>query len=220
MRHQSLTRTITGRLPLLGNLYSLPTSAGGRSPHQKFAVNGSVEIPTSDAGEWRAAEWRSLALDYARHGETAALARMIDRGLSMNLADDRGNTLLMLACYQQNGDTARMLLCYGAAVDRRNRRGQTPLGAAACKGHADMVTLLLAQGAEVDADNGLGLTPLMLAALFGHSRVVEQLIAHGASLQRRNRLGLSAGFVLWLARGLARLWRRSAPFRPTVSPTV
>ncbi len=183
-------------------------------------MNVSLQIQVAAAGERRQAEWQPRALDHARQGETAALARMIDRGVSMNLADARGNTLLMLACHHRNGDTARMLLSYGAEVDRRNRRGQTPLGAAACKGHADMVTLLLAQGAEIDADNSLGLTPLMLAALFGHTRIVEQLQSHGASLQRRNCLGLSAGFVLWLARGLARLRRCSAPARQAVSKTV
>ena len=161
---------------------------------------------TTEAEERRYAELQLLALHYASTGETELLADMIQHGLSMNLADGKGNTLLMLACYHQHPATAGMLLEYGAGVDRRNHRGQTPLGGAAFKGYEDIVVLLLAHGAEIDADNGAGMTPLMFAAMFGRTRVVEQLKAHGASLQRRNRLGLSANFLVRLARGCARLF--------------
>ena len=175
---------------------------------------------TTEAEERRYAGLQLLALDYARTGETELLARMIQHGLSMNLADAKGNTLLMLACYHQNRDTARMLLEHQAEVDRRNHRGQTPLGGAAFKGYEDIVALLLEHGAEIDADNGAGMTPLMFAAMFGRARVVEQLKAHGASLQRRNRLGLSANFLVRLARGLARLFRRFIPTRHPATHSI
>ena len=170
-----------------------------------------MSIITTEAEELRYAELQLLALDYARTGETELLARMIQHGLSMNLADAKGNTLLMLACYHQNLDTARMLLEYQAEVDRRNHRGQTPLGGAAFKGYEDIVALLLAHGAEIDADNGAGMTPLMFAAMFGRTRVVEQLKAHGASLQRRNRLGISARFMVGVSRWFARWFQKSKP---------
>ena len=159
---------------------------------------------TTAAEEQRYAELQALALDYARNGETEALAGMLKHGLAVNLGDATDNSLLMLACYHQNLETARMLLAHGADVDRRNRRGQTPLGGAAFKGYEDIVTLLLARGADIDADNGLGMTPLMFAALFGRTRVLAQLEAHGASLKRRNRLGISARWVVRVARWFPR----------------
>jgi len=165
---------------------------------------------TTEAEEQRYAELQLLGLDYARTGATDLLVRMIQHGLCTNLADAKGNTLLMLACYHQNLDTARMLLEYQAEVDHRNHRGQTPLGGAAFKGYEDIVALLLAHGADIDADNGAGMTPLMFAAMFGRSRVVAQLQTHGASLQRRSRLGLSANFLVRLARVFDRLFRRAA----------
>ena len=179
-----------------------------------------MTLITTEAEERRYAELQLLALDYARTGETGLLADMIRHGLSMNLADAKGNTLLMLACYHQNLETARMLLEHQAGVDRRNHRGQTPLGGAAFKGYEDIVALLLAHGAEIDADNGAGMTPLMFAAMFGRTRVAAQLQAHGASLRRRNRLGLSANIMLWLARAFARLFRRASPARPPASRTI
>ena len=175
-----------------------------------------MTLITTEAEERRYAELQLLALDYARTGETEFLADMIRHGLATNLADAKGNTLLMLACYHQNLETARMLLEHRAEVDRRNHRGQTPLGGAAFKGYDDIVALLLAYGAEIDADNGAGMTPLMFAAMFGRTRVVEQLQVHGASLQRRNRLGLSANFLVRLAHGFARLFSRSIPTNQTV----
>ena len=166
--------------------------------------------------EERYAELQWQALDYARTGETVPLGRMLDHGLPVNLADASDNSLLMLACYHQNLETARMLLAHGADVDRRNRRAQTPLGGAAFKGYEDIVALLLARGADIDADNGLGMTPLMFAAMFGRTRVLAQLQAHGASLKRRNRLGISAHFMVRLAR-----WFHRSPVKlaPQKNPT-
>jgi len=62
----------------------------------------------------------------------------------------------MLASYNGEVWTTRMLLGRGAEVDRRNDRGQTPLGGAAFKGDEEIVALLLAHGADIDADNGGG----------------------------------------------------------------
>jgi ankyrin repeat protein len=169
------------------------------------------------AEEKRYAELQQMALEFARNGETELLAAMLQHGLPQNLADAKGNTLLMLASYNDNVETTRMLLESGADTDRRNDRGQTPLGGAAFKGSGEIVSLLLAHGADIDADNGGGMTPLMFAALFGRVKVVAQLQAHGASLQRRNRLGLSAHFMVRISGWIARL--RPAPgVKPAALP--
>ena len=163
----------------------------------------------TEAEERRYAELQALALDYARWGETASLAAMLFHGLPVNLADAKGNSLLMLASYNGNLETTRMLLKNGADVDRRNGRGQTPLGGVAFKGYAEIVSVLLEHGASIDADNGGGMTPLMFAAMFGRNEVVELLKLRGASLQRRNRLGVSANFMVSISRGITRLFHRA-----------
>jgi ankyrin repeat protein len=175
-----------------------------------------MQTITTGAEEKRYAELQRMALDFARHGETENLSAMIQHGLSMNLADVRGNTLLMLASYNGNIETARMLLKNGAAVDCRNDRGQTPLGGAAFKGYAEIVVSLLQHGADIDADNGGGMTPLMFAAMFGRTKVVAQLQAHGASPARRNRLGISARFMMHLARPINLIFGRKAT-QPTTA---
>src|ERR1700761_3672916 len=94
---------------------------------------------TTESEERRYVELQLMALDYARHGETEPLAAMVEHGLPANLADLKGQSLLMLASYHGHLETARMLLAQGAQVDLRNNRGQTPLGGAAFKGDTAMV---------------------------------------------------------------------------------
>jgi hypothetical protein len=170
-----------------------------------------MQTAITESEEKRYAELQQMALDFARHGETGPLAAMLQHGLPVNVADSKGNTLLMLASYNGNVETTRMLLGHGADADRRNDRGQTPLGGAAFKGYEEIVALLLKHGADIDADNGGGMTPLMFAAMFGRVKVVAQLQARGASLRRRNRLGLSASLMVRLSLWITRLFHGRQP---------
>jgi uncharacterized protein len=173
-------------------------------------LNNAMKAKVSEAEESRYAEIQAMALDFARKGDTEPLAMMIRAGLPMNLADAKGNTLLMLACCHGHLGTAGMLLESGADVDRRNDRHQTPLGGGAFKGYSEIVALLLEHGADIDADNGGGMTPIMFASMFGRVGVVEQLQAHGASLRRRTRFGLSAFWMVRLSRLATRFFTRRA----------
>jgi hypothetical protein len=175
-------------------------------------------MPTlaSSAEEARYAELQQFALDFARNGETAPLLEMVRHGLPVNLADHKGNSLLMLAAYHGHVDAVRALLKAGADPDRRNDRRQTPLGGAAFKGYADTVMLLIEHGADIDADNGAGMTPIMFAAVFGRTEVIARLREYGASLEQRNRLGFSARAMVtlsqWIRRILGKRDRRAANY--------
>jgi len=166
-----------------------------------------MQIHTTEAEEKRYAELQLMALDFARHGDAEQLAAMLDHGLPVNLADHKGQTLLMLASYHGHTNATRLLLERGAEVDRRNMRGQTPLGGAAFKGHEQVVALLLQYGADIHADNGAGMTPVMFAAIFGRTNVVEQLTAHGASLPRKSWLIRLASQTIGFLRFLSQLLR-------------
>ncbi|MBU1233277.1 MAG: ankyrin repeat domain-containing protein [Proteobacteria bacterium] len=142
--------------------------------------------------EKRYTELQLMAVDMARCGDTAELEKMLIAGLPINLCDTKGNSLLMLAAYNDQAETASMLLKHGAEVDRRNDHGQTPLGGVAFKGNMALVSLLLEAGADINADNGGGKTPLMFAAMFGHREVVEHLLEQGADPDSQTLLGISA----------------------------
>ena len=59
------------------------------------------------ADEMRYAELQQMALGFARHGETESLGAMLLHGLPVNLADLKGNSLLMLASYNGNLETTQ-----------------------------------------------------------------------------------------------------------------
>lgn len=89
--------------------------------------------------------------ELARAGEGAALAENVDAGLPVNLTNDKGDTLLILASYHQHNATVRELLARGADTSRVNDRGQTALAAAVFRRSAEIVADLVAAGADPDA---------------------------------------------------------------------
>jgi uncharacterized protein len=86
--------------------------------------------------------------DLARAGDTARLTEAIDAGVPVNLTNESGDSLLMLAAYHVHPDTVRALLDRGADTTRVNDRGQTALGAAVFRRSEPTVTHLLAAGAD------------------------------------------------------------------------
>jgi ankyrin repeat protein len=86
--------------------------------------------------------------DLARSGDTAVLAAYVDAGLPVDLANAKGDSLLMLAAYYDHPETVQALLERGADTERINDRGQTALSAAVFRRSADGVEALLKAGAD------------------------------------------------------------------------
>lgn len=123
-------------------------------------------------------EFVAQSFDFARQNDKQNLEIMLNAGLNVNLANDKGNTLLMLAAYNNSLEVARMLLQKGADVDKRNDKNQTPLAGVCFKGYYEMAEILIQYGANVDADNGFGLTPINCAIIFRRSEIVNLLLKH------------------------------------------
>lgn len=153
--------------------------------HLTFLQNMDTATTISPAEQTRYEELQQQAIDLARQGETETLAVMLSAGMPVNLQDQKGNSLLMLATYNGNLETAQLLLERGASVDLRNDRYQTPLGGVAFKGYTEIASLLLEYGADVNADNGGGKTPLLFATMFGRLKVRKLLKANGGRYWRR-----------------------------------
>ncbi|MEU3505192.1 ankyrin repeat domain-containing protein [Streptomyces hundungensis] len=118
-------------------------------------------------------ELASRIFELARQGEAEALAAYVDAGVSANLTNDRGDSLVMLAAYHGHAEAVSALLARGAEADRANDRGQTPLAGAVFKGEDAVIKALLGGGADpsagtpsaVDTARMFGKTELL--ALFG-----------------------------------------------------
>ncbi|GAB3862787.1 ankyrin repeat domain-containing protein [Dactylosporangium cerinum] len=93
-------------------------------------------------------EFAHRMFDLARAGATEELAANVDAGLPVNLTNDKGDTLLMLAAYHDHPPAVAALLARGADPDRANDRGQTALAAAVFRRSADSVRTLLDAGAD------------------------------------------------------------------------
>jgi ankyrin repeat protein len=87
----------------------------------------------------------------AREGDTGTLAAYVDAGVPVNLCNDKGDTLVMLAAYHGHPQAVSALLARGADPGRPNDRGQTPLAGAVFKGERAVIQVLLDGGADPTA---------------------------------------------------------------------
>ncbi|GAA2387422.1 ankyrin repeat domain-containing protein [Streptomyces glaucosporus] len=110
--------------------------------------------------------------DLARDGDTDTLAAYVDAGVPVNLTNDKGDSLLMLAAYYGRTPTVRALLDRGADPDRINDRGQSPLAGAVFKDEEEMVRLLLEAGADPNAGNP---SAVDTARMFGRDSLLKLL---------------------------------------------
>ncbi|WP_067702583.1 ankyrin repeat domain-containing protein [Nocardia jejuensis] len=101
----------------------------------------------------RVIELAGKIFDLARNGDAAGLASYVDAGVPVNLTNERGDTLLMLAAYYGHSDAVAVLLERGADANGPEDAGATPLAGAVFKGDEKVVRLLLAAGADPDAGN-------------------------------------------------------------------
>jgi ankyrin repeat protein len=90
--------------------------------------------------------------DLARQGADLLLD-LADAGLPVDLADESGNTLLMLAAYHGHARLTAGLAERGADVNRLNGKNQAPLAGAIFKNEADVIRVLVEHGADPDAGN-------------------------------------------------------------------
>ena len=108
--------------------------------------------------------------DLARGGDTEALVTYVDAGVSPNLSNHKGDSLVMLAAYHGHADTVRAMLARGADPDRANDRGQTPLAGAVFKGEDEVVRLLVEAGADPTAGKP---SAIDAAVVFGRTEYLE-----------------------------------------------
>ena len=96
------------------------------------------------------AELAGRMFEMARAGDLAML-QYIDAGVPVNLTNQAGDTVLMLAAYHGNAVLVKGLVERGADVNRPNDKNQTPLAGAVFKSHDDVVRALIDAGADPDA---------------------------------------------------------------------
>ncbi|HEY3689889.1 MAG TPA: ankyrin repeat domain-containing protein [Pseudonocardiaceae bacterium] len=126
----------------------------------------------SNAPEDGVVELATRLFAMAREGDAETLAAYVDAGVPVNLANDKGDTLVMLAAYHGHSAAVTALVERGADVNRLNDQGQAPLAGAVFKGEDDVVRVLVAAGADPRAGHP---TAVDTARMFGRDDLLEVL---------------------------------------------
>jgi ankyrin repeat protein len=136
--------------------------------------------------------------DAAERMDRALVKTLLQRRVDVNAPQVDGMTALHWATYQDDLDTATLLVRAGANVKATNRYGVTPLSLACTNGSGAMVELLLLAGADPNAALPGGETPLMTASRVGSLPAVKALLARGATVESKDdRRGQTA--LMWAA---------------------
>jgi ankyrin repeat protein len=121
-------------------------------------------------------------------GDQVALRTLLSQKADVNAAQPDGATALQWAAYNDDVETADLLIAAGANVKAANREGVTALYLAALHGSAPMVERLLRDGADPNEREAAGETPLMLAARSGSVEVIQALLDHKADVNAKDKL--------------------------------
>ncbi|GAA1068930.1 ankyrin repeat domain-containing protein [Kitasatospora nipponensis] len=149
--------------------------ADSREPQNPAAAGPQDGRPAAEEpAEAELVELAGRILDAARAADAAALAAFLAAGAPPNLANDRGDTLLMLAAYHGHAPAVRVLLEHGADPDRVNDRGQTPLAGTVFKGAEEALTALLEGGADPRAGQP---SAYATAQMFGKDELLARFAA-------------------------------------------
>ncbi|KAK3759909.1 hypothetical protein RRG08_044482 [Elysia crispata] len=83
----------------------------------------------------------------------------------------------------------KVLLQYGADVNKSIRSGERPIHHAAREGFSQIIKHLVSHHAVVDAPDERGDTALLLAAKYGRAKSLHTLLELGANVNHKNQLG-------------------------------
>ena len=128
---------------------------------------------------------RTDVADAVMKGDKTALRQLLRQKADVNAPQVDGATALHWAVYQDDVETADLLINAGAQIDVKNREGITPLHLASLYGNARMVDRLIKAGADVKQPGPAGETMVMLAARNGNPDAIKALVAAGADVNSR-----------------------------------
>lgn len=120
----------------------------------------------------------------AMKNETGVIA-MLKGGVNPNVANDKGNTPLIISASLGDLPSLQDLMAYRADVNMANKDGNTALIYAARYNHPEAIKMLLMPQTmqtplDVNAQNNAGETALYWGASKGYVEVVKRLLAAGA----------------------------------------
>nr|KAF6428939.1 ankyrin repeat and SOCS box containing 3 [Molossus molossus] len=121
----------------------------------------------------------------AREGNVKVLRKLLKKGRSVDVADNRGWMPIHEAAYHNSIECLRMLIHADSSenyIRTKTFEGFSALHFAARRGHWKIVQILLEAGADPNATTLEETTPLFLAVENGRMDVLRLLLRHGANV--------------------------------------
>lgn len=113
----------------------------------------------------------------AVHAKQASnVAALVKQGVALNEQDDEGRTAAMIATYNNDYATAKVLIEAGADVNIRDTMLNNPFLYAGAEGYLDILKLTVKAGANPALLNRFGGTALIPAGEHGHVEVIKYLL--------------------------------------------
>jgi hypothetical protein len=143
-------------------------------------------------------EWESAV----RRGALGVIERLAAAGADIDARDSHGQTALMIAAHEGQGDLVRWLVARGAGLDRTAKFGLSALMLAVVRGDAEIVQTLVDAGADLalkgtGAPGFDGKTALDLAMTLGAMRIVGILHGRGAPYSRLTSTPYFTAVATW-----------------------
>nr|WP_127760068.1 ankyrin repeat domain-containing protein [Peribacillus asahii] len=127
------------------------------------------------------------------HKETEMVSRLIKEGVDINIQDSEGRTATMIATYNNDATTAKILIDAGADVNIQDDMKNTPFLFAGAEGYLDILKLTIDAGADATITNRYGGTALIPTSEHGYVNVVKELLTHtDVDVNHVNNLGWTA----------------------------
>ena len=150
-----------------------------------------VYMPQQASGPLSSKE--KALIQSAYDGKLAEVQVLVDKGVSVDLADKKKRTPLMLAAYNGHTSVVEFLYGKGADINAKDSGGQTALFYTAKRSFNETTEFLLKNGAEVNVQSKKkGITALMIAAALGNEKMVRLLLDNGADPALHDNFGATA----------------------------
>lgn len=108
--------------------------------------------------------------------QSGNVAQLVRRGAKLDVQDTEGRTPAMVATYNNDFATAKVLIEAGADVNIRDKMLNNPFLYAGAEGYLDILKLTIKAGADPKLLNRFGGTALIPAGEHGHVEVIRELL--------------------------------------------
>ncbi|MDD5170608.1 MAG: ankyrin repeat domain-containing protein [Syntrophales bacterium] len=142
-----------------------------------------VDVNTRDRFGWTGCMYA------ARYGYEGLFEYFLSRKIDIDQAEDKGQTLLMIAVSARNYEIVRLLMEAGADPTIQDKEGYTALMWAIFDRSWDGIPLLLATGKGINIRNTDGETALHMVISAGRMDLIPLFINHGADLNIMDKSG-------------------------------